>query len=143
MKSWALQEAVYARLNHSSVTGLLSTAYDDLVAIFSDVPQVNDSEDESYFPYVTIGADSIGAYDTKDSTGGEALVLIDVWTRETTFETAKTIADAIDARMRRQTLSITGATHIETELSESQNIRDPDGKTKHIAIRYRVLYLST
>jgi hypothetical protein len=141
--AWALQESVFERLNHADVTSLLSTRYAAVGgAILSDVPQAADSGDESYFPYVTIGTDTIRPYDTKDKTGGDALVLVDVWTRETSFEAAKDIAEAVDLRLRRQPLAIDGATHIDTSLVEMQAIRDPDGKTKHIAIRYRVLFLN-
>lgn len=143
MKADDLQQAVYNRLNDSSVTSLLSTAYSPLVAIFTDVPQAADSEAESYFPFLTIGADTITPYDEKDHTGGSALVQIDIWARATSMLGIKAIADAVDARLRRQPLSISGATHITTELESSTPTRDPDGKTKRVLSIYRVLYIST
>jgi hypothetical protein len=143
MKADDLQQAVYTRLNNSAVTSLLSTAYSPLVAIFTDVPQSADGEADTNFPYITIGADTITPFDDKDQTGGNALVQIDIWARATSMLGIKTIADAVDARLRRQPLSISGATHITTELESSTPSRDPDGKTKRVLSLYRVLYINT
>lgn len=142
MKSAALQQAIYARLNDSSLTSLLSTAYSPLAAIFTDVPQAVDAEKADYFPFVTIGADVINPFDTKDSPGGNAIVQIDVWERASSMLDLKGIADVIDARLRRQSLTISGATHITTELESATFTRDQDGKTKRALLLYRVMWLT-
>lgn len=142
MKSAALQQAVFTRLNDASVTSLLSSAYAPLPAIFTDVPQSLDAEKESSFPYVTIGGDTINPFDDKDNPGGNAVVQIDVWSRASSMLTLKAVVDAIDARLRRQPLSIAGATHITTELDSSVFSRDPDGKTKRAILLYRVLWIT-
>lgn len=145
MKAAALQQAIYDRLNHSSITGLLSTDYAPLVPIFSigSVPQQADSELDSAFPYLTFHAASIGPFDDKDRVGGSAVVQIDVWARTLTDLAVNAIGDAIDARLRRQPLTISGATHITTELITAQLLDDPDGQTKHFVLQYRVLWLTT
>jgi hypothetical protein len=145
MKAAALQQAVYNRLNDSSVTSLLSTAYSPLVPIFSigSVPQSADSELDTAFPYLTFSTPSLTPFDDKDKVGGSAVVQIDVWSRTLSDLAVNQIGDAIDARIRRQPLSITGATHITTELVTSQLIADPDGKTKHLITQYRILWLTT
>lgn len=142
MKSSALQQAVFTRLNDSSVTSLLSTAYAPLPAIFTDVPQAADSELESNFPFITIGADTITAFDDKDNPGGSGIVQIDVWDRASSMLDLKAVTDAVDARLRRQALSITGVTHITTELDSAVFTRDPDGKTKRALLLYRVLWIA-
>lgn len=142
MKSAALQQAIYTRLNNSAVTSLLSTAYAPLVAIFTDVPQAIDAESEAQFPFITIGGDTINPFDDKDNPGGSAIVQIDIWDRQTSMVRLKTIADAVDARLRRQPLSISGVTHITTELDSSVFSRDPDGKTKRALLLYRVLWIA-
>jgi len=130
-------------LNDSSITSLLSTAYSPLVPIFSlgSVPQSADSELDTAFPYLTFYAVSITPFDDKDRVGGSAVVQIDVWARTLSDLAVNQIGDAIDARIRRQPLSITGATHITSELITSQLLDDPDGKTKHLVTQYRVLWL--
>jgi hypothetical protein len=77
-----------------------------------------------------------------DSVGGSASVQIDIWARSRSVLDIKEIADAVDARLRRQPLTITGATHITTELQDSQDMDDPDGKTMRIMLRYNVLWLT-
>lgn len=142
MKSDDLQQAIYTRLNDASVTGLLSTYYSPLPAIFTDVPQADDSELETAFPFITIGGDTINPFDSKDDLGGSAIVQIDVWDRAASMLDLKTLVDAIDTRLRRQPLSIAGVTHITTELDSCVFSRDPDGKTKRALILYRVLWIA-
>lgn len=142
MKSAALQQAIFTRLNNAAVTSLLSTAYAPLPAIFTDVPQAIDAEKETQFPFITIGADTITPFDDKDSPGGNAIVQVDIWSRAKSMLTLKALADAVDARLRRQPLSISGVTHITTELDSSAFTRDPDGKTKRALLLYRVLWIA-
>ena len=145
MKAAALQQAVYNRLNDSSVTSLLSTAYAPLASIFTigSVPQSDNSEAETNFPYLTFNTTSITPNDTKDKVGGNSVVQIDVWARGLSNLAINQIVDAIDGRIRRADLSITGATHITTELISSIMTDDPDGKTKHVVMLYRVLFLDS
>lgn len=142
MKAADLQTAVYTRLNDASVTALLSTAYSPLPAIFTDVPQAADSELETAFPFITIGADTINPFDSKDDLGGSAVVQIDVWSRASSMLGLKALAEAVDGRMRRQPLNIAGVTHITTEMDNCVFSRDPDGKTKRALILYRVLWIA-
>ncbi len=142
MKADDLQTAVYTRLNDSAVTSLLSTAYAPLAAIFTDVPQAADSELESAFPFITIGADTINPFDSKDDLGGSAIVQIDIWDRASSMLDLKAVVDSVDGRMRRQPLNIAGVTHITTELDSCVFSRDPDGKTKRALILYRVLWIA-
>jgi hypothetical protein len=145
MKAAALQQAIYNRLNDSSVTNLLSVAYSPLVPIFSigSVPQSADSESDAAFPYITFYTPAITPFDEKDHVGGSAIVQIDVWARTLSDLAVNQIGDAVDARIRRQPLSITGATHITSELITSDLMGDPDGKTKHFMAQYRVLWITT
>ena len=142
MKSAALQQAIYTRLNDTSVTALLSTAYAPLAAIFTDVPQSVDAEKETDFPFITIGADTITAFDSKDDPGGNAIAQIDIWDRAKSMLDIKALVDVVDARLRRQPLAISGVTHITTEMDSMVISRDPDGKTKRALLLYRVLWIA-
>jgi hypothetical protein len=142
MKSAALQQAIYTRLNDASVTALLSTAYAPLAAIFTDVPQSVDAEKETNFPFITIGADTITAFDSKDDPGGNAIAQIDIWDRAKSMLDIKALVDVVDVRLRRQPLTISGVTHITTEMDSMVISRDPDGKTKRALLLYRVLWIA-
>jgi hypothetical protein len=136
---------VIASPGGSNLIALLAQSYyDPLFPIFSigSVPQSADSELDTAFPYVTFSTPALTPFDDKDKVGGSAIVQIDVWARTLSDLAVNQIGDAIDARIRRQPLSISGATHITSELITSELLGDPDGKTKHLVIQYRVLWIT-
>jgi hypothetical protein len=141
MKSAALQQAIYTRLNDASVTGLLSTAYGQ-PAIFTDVPQPADAGAANLFPYITYRVSTVAPFDTKDEPGGSAVVQVDCWHRLASDIALNALADAVDLRLRRQPLTISGVTWITTELESLSFSDDPDGKTKRALMLFRVLYMA-
>lgn len=140
MRLAALQSAAYARLNDTSVTSLLSGAY-SVPAIFTEVPQPSDAGAAGLFPYITYHISSVTPFDTDDQAGGNAVVQVDIWSRNASDAQVNGIADAVDARLRRQPMTITGSDHITTELISATMTEDPDGKTKRMLMLYRVTYL--
>lgn len=134
-----LQTAIYARLNHSSVTASLAAGY-GVTAIFNEwVPQVTDAGDPAYFPFITMSFPASTEYDDKSAAGQSSVVQIDVWSRSNA-STVKTIAKAAYDRLHRQALSVTG--HITTQVEDMVFERDPDGITRRARIMVRVLALS-
>jgi len=140
MRFAALQQAVFTRLNNTAVTSLLSQTYPG-VAIFTDVPQPADGGNVGDFPYLTYSVSSVTPFDTDDETGGNAVVQVDVWYRGPSDLAMNALADAVDLRLRRQALSITGSTWITTELISRTQTDDPDGMTKRVLFLFRVTYL--
>jgi hypothetical protein len=140
MRFAALQQAAFNRLNNTAVTSLLSQAYGQ-AAIFTDVPQPADGADPTLFPYLTYSVSAVTPFDTDDEAGGNAVLQVDVWHRQASDLALNAIADAVDLRLRRQPLSITGTTHITTELISRTQSDDPDGKTKRVLFLFRVLFL--
>jgi hypothetical protein len=135
-----LQTAIYARLNHSSVTGLLTAGY-GVAAIFSEwAPQVTDSGDPAFFPFVTFSFPSSTAFDDKTAVGQDSVVQVDVWSRVGTVQ-VKTIAQAIYNRLHRQELAVTG--HITTQCEAMDFSRDPDGITRRALLSFRVLSIAS
>jgi hypothetical protein len=135
-----LQTAIYSRLNHSSVTAMLTAGY-GLPAIFSEwAPQVNDSGDPAFFPFVTFSFPSSSEYDDKGDEGQNSVVQVDVWSRVGTVE-VKMIAAAVRARLHRQDLAVTG--HITTQCEAMDFSRDPDGVTRRGLLSFRVLALAS
>lgn len=137
IRASGIQTAIYANLNVAGVTGLLSTAY-GVSAIFTDVPQVADSEAPGAFPYLTYSA-SIAPFATDDLTGGSAVIQIDIWSRNASQLANAALADAVIGVMDRQALSVTG--HITTEFESLSWVRDPDGLTLHGIALFRSLHL--
>lgn len=134
-----LQTAIFARLNHASVTATLSTAY-GLTAIFNEwVPQVTDAGDPLGFPFVTMTFPASTAFDDKLAIGQNSIVQVDVWARGNGAG-IKVLGKAIYDRMHRQTLGVTG--HITTQCEDMVFERDPDGITRRCRMNFRVLALA-
>jgi hypothetical protein len=134
-----LQAAIFARLNHSSVTATLSTAY-GVTAVFNEwAPQLTDAGDPIGFPFVTMSFPASTAFDDKTQTGQNSAVQIDVWSRVNGNQ-VKTIAKAVYDRLHRQALGVSG--HITTQCEDMVFERDPDGITRRGRLTFRVLALS-
>lgn len=134
-----LQTAIYARLNHSSVTASLSTAY-GVTAIFNEwAPQVDDSGDPIGFPFITMSFPASTAFDDKTAAGQDSVVQVDVWARNNGTG-IKALGKAVYDRLHRQALSVTG--HITTQCEDMVFERDPDGITRRCRMSFRVLAIA-
>jgi len=134
MNADGLQRAIYTKLAASSPLGALITG------IYADVPQNVDSGDDSAFPFVTIGGDTMTGWDTKTTEGTTAVCQIDVWSRSHNILEAKEIGSAINDALNNAALTIPGASHVLTKVESATYMRDPDGKTKRGMILARVWF---
>lgn len=133
MKSANLQRAVYSALvNDAAVSGLVQSVY-------ADHPQPDEPEDDSVFPYITIGNDVATTWDSHTFDGGNHLVQIDVWSRSNNFLETKDVADAIRDLLHHQPLTIAAADHVLTINENNTFTRDPDGHTKRGMCMYRII----
>lgn len=134
MKADELQKALYGALSaNAGLSALIN-------GVYADVQQPNLPEDASAFPYVTIGQDNLSDDGTKTGEITDALCQIDIWSRSNNYVEAKEIGAAIFAALHKQSLSITGATHIATRVESEVYSADPDGHTKRGMIMARVTY---
>lgn len=122
-----LQTAVYSKL--SGLSGLTGV-------YFEIAPQDEDGASLVPFPYATFSVPSYTPYDDKGQNGGNAIVQIDVWSRDTSTERVE-LADAVYAALHRQPLSVTG--HIDTVMDAAELSIDPDGETRRAMLRARVI----
>ena len=130
INQFALQTAIYSKLSaDNNLTAVLGAK------VFDDIP-----ENTSY-PYVQLGEDTAIDYSTKDSTGSEVSVNIDVWSRYRGSLEAKNIMDRIHTLLHDSSLSVTGANFISMRFEFSDIIRDPDGITRHGVMRFRAIML--
>lgn len=138
MQAADLQDALYAALNVPGVRSLLAQGL-AWPAIYADVPQDVDGQDAAAFPYISFGPATVNPFNVKDRLGETSVVQVDIWTRERDFTRNKAIADAVRAAVDRVPLAIDG--WITTELQGVTFMRDPDGKTRHGVMLFRVLAL--
>jgi hypothetical protein len=124
--SAALQVAVYQRLNGNVGTG---------VAVFDEVPS------GTAYPYVVIGETTERPWLTHTEDGSEETVLIHVWSDAKGAMEAKTILAAINARLHRVNLTLTGGAVAQLVRVFKDVFREPTdvpGETlRHGVIRFR------
>lgn len=135
MKIAALQQAIYDRL--SSVTAIT----DAVTGIYTSVPQAAESEDDSAFPYITLGPVAVSPDDSKTDSGAQALFDVHIWSRSTSALTWRAIADDVyDALQKYDALAVAGVTVVDCRFDSSAEFDDPDGKTRHQIGTYRITY---
>lgn len=140
----AIQKAIYARLrSDSTLRGLLA---EDLyegsptgAAVYDHVPQPDEAEDESLFPYVVIGDHTAIPFDTDDVNGQETTITLHVWDRRAGRARAKEIVVAIYASLHNAALSVEGQSTVFCYWEFGESIPDPDFMTQHEATRFRIV----
>ena len=130
INQFALQTAIYTKLSaDSNLTTTLGAS------VFDDIPE------NTPYPYVQLGEDTAIDYSTKDQTGSEVTVNIDVWSRYRGSLQAKNIMDRVHTLLHDSSLSVTGSNFINMRFEFSDIIRDPDGITRHGVMRFRAIML--
>lgn len=108
-------------------------------ALTSRVTGVYDYVDENTkFPYVTIGDPTISPFPTKTSHGEEVLVNLHVFSKYKGKTEAFEILNLMVQAATKEDLTIEGFTFIRMELEGMNVITDIDGKTKHGIARFKV-----
>lgn len=128
----AVQTAVYSAVSNDAAISALVTG------VYADVPQPTEPDDDSIFPYVTIGQDIASPWDSKTYFGTETTVQIDVWSRSNNYIEAKQISELILAALHHQPLIITGADHTMTVHQNTTVSIDPDGHTKRAMMMFSI-----
>lgn len=123
----ALQRGLYTHLQ----AALVSLG----VSVYDHVPDA----DNAAFPYVNIGDDEVGEYDTDDSLGYDAVLTLHTWSRERGRSETKRIQDELYRVLHRSSLAVGGAKTVTVDFQSSESFLDEDGLTRHGVSRFRVL----
>lgn len=110
-----------------------------LPAIYDTVPQSDEAEDESKFPYVVIGEDTSVQFDTDDVDGQEHTVTLHVFDRREGRKRAKQVIGALYDALHNASLSVTGHDAVFCFFDFSGAVPDPDPLTQHEVIRFRIV----
>ena len=122
-----LQAAVYARLTGDTPFMALTRA------VVDDVPE------GQAFPYVTFGEWTEGAWDCFGQNGSDVTFEFHIWSRYRGFSEAQGINAALIGLFDGAALTITGYTTVLVDYVSTQQLRDPDGITRHLVTRFRLL----
>lgn len=124
--AWALQTAVYARLNgDATLMGLVSGVYDEVPAAVG-------------MPYLTLGETVEIPDDAHDRQGLESTLTLHIWSRYRGFAEAVEVLAACDRLLDRAPLTVDGFTDVSVAHEWHQTMRDPDPDVRHLPVRYRV-----
>lgn len=123
-----LQTAIYSRLN-SQLN----------VPIYDAVPQAVDAGDNTAFPYVTIGDDSAGEFDTDTSNGFDTDCTIHVWSRYRGRREVKEIQQAIYDALHLHDLAVSGYHTVMVLFQSADSFMDADGITRHGVSIFRIV----
>ena len=123
-----IQAAVYATLTANAPFMAVAKA------VYDDVPELGG------FPYVSFGEGTENPWDTFGQNGSDATITLHVWSRYTGFKEAQAINDLMIGLLDNQTgIAVTGYGLVLLNVENSVQLRDPDGITRHIATRFRVM----
>lgn len=127
-----LQTAIYSALSgDSNLTSTLGAS------VFDEVP------DQSSYPFVALGEETVVEYDTKDLDGASHTINIHVWSQYKGAKETKQIMDRIHTLLHDSSLSVSGFNLIRMQFEFSDIMRDPDGVTRHGVMRFRAITLGT
>lgn len=131
MTAAAIQTAIYSALSgDAALAALVSGVYDH-------------ADQDTAFPYVTIGEDTLRPWDDKGVDGFEATITLHSWSRHRGREEVKDIQAAIYAVLHNGALSVSGYDAVLILLDFEDSFLDQDGLTRHGVSRYRLLTAET
>ncbi len=123
-----IQKAVYAKLTGDA------TLMSKITGVFDAVPQ------NQAFPYIVIGD---GTEITWDHMGGkrgyEVTMTLHIWSRYNGYAEALGILAELNRLLDRAVLVVAGFATVQCAYEWSMPSRDPDGITRHLPARYRLL----
>tara|TARA_Y100000996_G_scaffold98920_1_gene71200 strand:- start:202 stop:603 length:402 start_codon:yes stop_codon:yes gene_type:complete len=129
--SIALQQTVFNTLDGDST---LQSLVSD---VFNFVPQ------NTAYPYVQIGDDSLSDNSTKDLDGNIHSIVIHTWSRYRGDKEAKEIMARVYDLLHNSSLSVSGASLVNARFDTSDILTDPDGITKHGVQRFNFVIYDT
>lgn len=130
-----LQQSIYADLKADpTLTALIVDVYDA-------VPQGAVSQDDSAFPFVTIGAIDSLDWSTDTSSGSETFIDIACYSRYSGTKEIKDIQQAVyNVLHRSANLSVASGNLVTIDFDRTNKpILDPDGKTRNGVVSFRVI----
>ena len=127
--SWALQQAVFARLtSDSALIALLGGA-----RVYDDVPV------RAAFPYVAFAPGSARDWSAGDEAGTEHAVVLHVWSRASGRKETLAVIEALRAALHDAALSLTDHRLINLRHETSDVRRETDGETYQGIVRFRAV----
>jgi hypothetical protein len=126
IRSWATQQALYARLN-------ADTTLMGMVTAIRDQPDQN-----AIFPYITLGEGTGAPDDLLDVTGAQMTQTLHVWDKSTSMMRIKQVMDRMSVVLHGQKFAMAGAQMVTCLVEFTEVIREQDD-IRHGVLRVRFL----
>lgn len=127
--SWALQQAIFARLTADpALLALLGAP-----RVYDDVPQGAD------FPYLTLGQSVVRDWSTGSDDGNEHILTLHAWSKANGKREALEILGSVRSALHDAALTLTGHRLVNLRHEHSEARRDPDGDVYHGIARFRAV----
>lgn len=125
----ALQEAVYNTLiNDTSLSAKVSSVYDG----FPD-----QQKNTVKFPFISLGDTNSVPFTHFEHMGEEIYMSIHIWSRYKGFKEGQDIAGDVQRLFAQQEIEVTGFGTVPCFFETADTIRDSDGITRQLQLRYR------
>ena len=121
-----LQEKIYEILSSDGTLTALCDVYDT-------------PEDNSNYPYVCIGNDDFGEFDSHSFNGFDGFIQIDTWAQGMSKMPCKEIQARIYTLLHNVDLGLPNFDTIALRCSLQNVLDDPDGRTKHGVQRFNFI----
>tara|TARA_R110000824_G_scaffold97450_1_gene232928 strand:- start:598 stop:999 length:402 start_codon:yes stop_codon:yes gene_type:complete len=122
---FAIQEALYSRLNGDSTLGNLVTG------VYDAVP------DDSTLPIVVMGVGSSVDDASKTLDAREYTINIDVWSDYRGLKETKNIIKQVYSLLHEYALSVSGASLVDLRCEFTSELLENNGITRHGVMRFR------
>ena len=122
---FAIQEALYSRLNGDSTLGGLVTG------VYDAVP------DDTTLPVVVIGVGSIVDDGSKTLDAREYTINVDVWSDYSGLKQTKNIIKQVYSLLHEYALSVSGASLVDLRCEFTSELIENNGITRHGVMRFR------
>lgn len=101
--------------------------------VYDEVPQ------GTAYPYIAVGSMTEVRFNAFGKAGKDTTVTLHVWSQNAGFKEALAITDRVNVLLDNTALSVSGFNLVLCEHENTNTIIDPDGKTRQVAIGYRVI----
>lgn len=125
--SRSLTVAVFDKLDGDATLGALVTG------VFDHVP------DEQDLPYVTLDGPEGKDWSAKDFDGMEHSMMIHSWSEIPGWKEVQDIMSRVHELLHDVALTLSGFTLVNLRFESHQQLRDPDGVTRHGVQRFRAV----
>lgn len=123
----AIQEAVYDLLTNDALLTL------KVSGVFDSHPE------PQRFPYITIGDGYSNDFLAFERMGEEVFFNVHIWSRYKGFKESHEIAADVNRLLAQQHVDVGSFGEVPCFFDASETLRDVDGITRHVILRYRFL----